>query len=58
MNKDQVHGRVEEAKGKIKEVTGQVVGNKSLEREGNVQKKAGKVTAGHGDHRQSSKKGK
>jgi uncharacterized protein YjbJ (UPF0337 family) len=49
MNKDQVKGRFEEAKGKIKEVTGQAVGNKSLEAKGNIQKNVGKIQAGFGD---------
>ena len=34
MNKDQVKGRVEEAKGKIKETTCKAVGNSDLEAEG------------------------
>jgi len=49
MNKEQVKGRVEEAKGKIKEVAGHVVGNKDLEVEGNIQKNKGKVGAGAAD---------
>jgi len=57
MNKDQVKGRVEEAKGKIKEVAGHVVGNKDLELEGEIQKNAGKVGAGLGDAKENIKKG-
>jgi uncharacterized protein YjbJ (UPF0337 family) len=49
MNKDQVKGRVKEAKGTIKEVAGKTVGNKDLENEGEFQKIAGKVQAGYGD---------
>jgi uncharacterized protein YjbJ (UPF0337 family) len=49
MNKDQVKGRVEEAKGAIKEVTGKVVGDKTLEAKGNVQKNLGKVQGKMGD---------
>ena len=49
MNKQQVKGRVDEAKGKIKEVAGHVVGNKDLEAKGNIQKNVGKVEAGLGD---------
>jgi uncharacterized protein YjbJ (UPF0337 family) len=56
MNKDQVKGRVEEAKGKVKEVAGHVVGNKDLELEGNVQKNVGKVQAGIGDLKEDVKK--
>lgn len=49
MNKDQVKGRVEELKGAVKEVAGNLVGNKSLETKGVVQKNAGKIQAGLGD---------
>lgn len=49
MNKDQVKGRVKEAKGSVKEATGKAVGNKDLENEGSVQKVAGRVQAGYGD---------
>ena len=56
MNKDQVKGRVEEAKGKIKEVTGNVVGDKETEVEGNIQKNIGKAQAGVGDLKEDIKK--
>lgn len=49
MNKDQVKGRIDEAKGKAKEVIGNVFGDKSMEIEGNVEKNLGKVRAGIGD---------
>ena len=49
MNKDQIRGRVEEAKGKIKEVTGKVVGNERLEAEGDAEQVAGKVQKAYGD---------
>ena len=49
MNKDQVKGRVEEAKGQVKEATGKAVGNKELEQKGTVQKAGGKLRAGYGD---------
>ena len=41
MNKDQVKGRVEEAKGKIKETAGRTVGNHDLEDRGTAQKVGG-----------------
>jgi len=56
MNKDQVKGRIEEAKGTVKEVTGKVVGDEELEAEGNVQKNIGKVQAGVGDLKEDIKK--
>jgi uncharacterized protein YjbJ (UPF0337 family) len=48
-NKDQVKGRVTEAKGKVKEVAGKLVGNEKLEAKGTAQKIAGKVQAKFGD---------
>jgi uncharacterized protein YjbJ (UPF0337 family) len=56
MNKDQVKGRLEEAKGKAKEVTGKAIGNKSLEQKGKVQNVGGKVQAGYGDLKEDIKK--
>jgi uncharacterized protein YjbJ (UPF0337 family) len=49
MNKDQVRGRVKEAKGKIKEVAGKLVGNEKLEEKGKVQKVLGEAQAKFGD---------
>ena len=49
MNKDQVKGRAEQAKGTIKEAAGKVVGNKNLEAEGKMDKVGGKAQATHGD---------
>jgi uncharacterized protein YjbJ (UPF0337 family) len=57
MNKDQVKGRIEEAKGKVKEVTGKAVGNKTLEAKGKVEKIGGKAQAGYGDLKDDLKKG-
>lgn len=55
MNKDQVKGRIEEAKGKMKEVAGKVSGDKKLEREGKIQNISGKVQAGVGDLKEDIK---
>ncbi|MGO9327215.1 MAG: CsbD family protein [Steroidobacteraceae bacterium] len=49
MNKDQVKGRAEETKGSIEEATGKVVGDKTLEAKGNIQKNLGKIRAKFGD---------
>ena len=49
INKDQVKGRIEEAKGKVKEVVGRVFGNKNLEVKGNIQKTVGAAQAFVGD---------
>lgn len=57
MNKDQVKGHVKEAEGKVKEVTGKVVGNKTLEQKGNLEKAVGEVQADYGDRKNDLKKG-
>lgn len=49
MNKDQTNGRIAEAKGKVKEVAGKIVGNKDLELKGKIQNTQGKVQAAFGD---------
>lgn len=49
VNKDQIKGRANEVKGAIKEATGDLVGNESLEAKGNVQKNLGKAQATYGD---------
>ena len=54
-NKDQVNGRIEETKGTIKEATGKVVGDKTLEAKGNIQRNLGKVQEKSGDVRQDVK---
>ncbi|MHB8742365.1 MAG: CsbD family protein [Sulfuricaulis sp.] len=45
INKDQVKGRVVEAKGNVNEVTGKLVGNEKLEAKGKVQKIVGEAQA-------------
>ena len=56
INKDQVQGRIDAAKGAVKEVTGKVVGNPTLEVKGNIEKNLGKVRALFGDIREDVKK--
>jgi uncharacterized protein YjbJ (UPF0337 family) len=55
MNKDQVKGRVEEAKGAVKETTGKAVGNPNLRDEGTLDKAAGKAQATYGDAKEKVK---
>jgi uncharacterized protein YjbJ (UPF0337 family) len=43
MDKDRIEGSVEQAKGKVKEVAGKVIGDSKLETEGKAQQIAGKV---------------
>ncbi len=49
MNKDQVAGRAKEAEGKVKEVSGRIIGNEKLEVKGTVEKNVGKAQAKLGD---------
>jgi len=55
MNKDQVSGRVEEAKGKLKEAAGKVVGSDRLKGQGQVDQAAGKVQKTYGDTKEQIK---
>ena len=43
MDKDRIEGAAHEAKGKVKEAAGKVIGDAKLETEGNAEKNAGKV---------------
>jgi uncharacterized protein YjbJ (UPF0337 family) len=49
MNKDQVNGRAETAKGNVKEAAGKIVGNERLASEGRAEQAAGKVQSTVGD---------
>jgi uncharacterized protein YjbJ (UPF0337 family) len=55
MNKDQVKGRMEQAKGSVKEATGKVVRSKKLEAEGQIDKATGKTQATYGDVKEDVK---
>ena len=55
MNKDQVKGRVEQAKGAVKETTGKAVGDRNLEGQGKVDKAVGKTQAAYGDAKEKVK---
>jgi uncharacterized protein YjbJ (UPF0337 family) len=54
-NKDQVRGRVKEAKGKIKEVAGRLLGDKTLQAKSKSQNTLGKAQAKFGDVKQRVK---
>jgi uncharacterized protein YjbJ (UPF0337 family) len=56
MNKDQVKGRVREAKGKVKEIAGKAVGNRRVEAEGDAEQLAGKVQKTYGDAKNEIRK--
>ncbi len=49
VNRDQIKGRLKKAEGKIKEVTGKVIGDKTLEDNGKTRKILGNIQAGYGD---------
>ena len=55
MNKDQVKGRAEEAKGSVKDAAGKVLGDREMQAEGKVDKAAGKVQATYGDAKEKAK---
>jgi len=55
MNKDQLAGRMEEAKGKLKEVAGKAVGSEKLEGKGIAEQAAGKVQKTYGDVKEKAK---
>ena len=56
INKDKVKGHVEEAKGAVKEATGKLVGNPTLEVKGNIEKNLGKAQAKVGDVKEDIRK--
>lgn len=56
MNKDQVKGDINKAKGSIKETTGKVFGDKDMENKGKVQNAAGKAQKGFGNLKEEIKK--
>jgi uncharacterized protein YjbJ (UPF0337 family) len=55
MNKDQVKGRLNEAKGKVKEETGKALGNPRMQGEGHAEKATGKAQGAWGDAKEKAK---
>lgn len=55
MNKEQVSGAVDEAKGKVKEGWGKLTDDKSTQAEGLVDQVKGKVEKAHGNLREDVK---
>lgn len=49
MDNDQMKGKLEQAKGYIKEKAGEATGNEELEEEGKTDKAAGSVREGYGE---------
>jgi uncharacterized protein YjbJ (UPF0337 family) len=56
MDKNQVKGQMHKAKGKVKEVTGRIIGNDKMEREGKLEHAKGTVRKGYGDVKSDVKK--
>ncbi|HWR12515.1 MAG TPA: CsbD family protein [Rectinemataceae bacterium] len=56
MNKDQVNGRIDEVKGKVKEAIGIAVGDKKLEKKGKAKRIKGAIQAEFGDVKAEIKK--
>lgn len=56
MNKEQVTGRANEAKGKVKEFAGKVVGDKSTQYTGKAEKHQGQVEAKTADLKNDAEK--
>jgi len=48
-NTDKIEGAIHEVKGKVKEVTGKIIGNPNLQAKGTVEKVSGKVQRKVGD---------
>ncbi|MEO6408523.1 MAG: CsbD family protein [Burkholderiaceae bacterium] len=57
MNNDQVKGRIDQAVGKVKEETGELVNDKELEVKGRAEKNAGKLQAEVGNVKEKLKDG-
>ena len=55
MNKDQVKGRIDEAKGNVKEEVGKAIGNPNLRDEGTADKVSGKTQKTFGDAKEKVK---
>ncbi|WP_024328401.1 CsbD family protein [Thioalkalivibrio sp. ALR17-21] len=49
MNKNQIKGRTDAAKGKVQEIAGDITGDKKTEQEGKMKKYGGKAEAAYGD---------
>ena len=56
MNRNQVKGRVREASGRLKQMTGKLFGNEWLQAKGGLKKAGGKVQTSYGDATDSARK--
>ncbi|MGI8653795.1 MAG: CsbD family protein [Pyrinomonadaceae bacterium] len=53
-NKDEVEGKLDQAKGAIKETVGNAVGNKDMEDEGTADRASGNVQEGYGEAKRTA----
>ena len=56
MNKDEIKGKAEKAKGYVKEEIGEAIGNPDLEAEGRGERTAGKVREAYGKAKEKVEK--
>lgn len=49
MNTHQLKGRIRQASGKVKEITGKLFRNQSVRAKGHAQQTGGRIQAGYGD---------
>lgn len=56
MNNDQIKGRAQDAKGKIKEATGKAIGNDRMRSQGQMDQATGKVQSQVGDAKEAVKR--
>ncbi|KAA0997399.1 CsbD family protein [Paraburkholderia panacisoli] len=56
MNKDQVKGRVKEAKGQLKEMVGKATGSATTKVKGRIEQIVGKTQATYGDAKEQFRK--
>jgi uncharacterized protein YjbJ (UPF0337 family) len=56
MNRDQVKGRVKEAKGQLKEMVGKATGNAMTKVKGRIEQVVGKIQASYGDAKEQFRK--
>jgi len=57
MNRHQIEGRVEQAKGKVKEVAGKLIRSDKLQVQGLADQAGGRIQATYGDARQAVRSG-
>jgi len=56
MNKNQAKGRIQETKGKVKQIAVRILDDEDMELEGRVRKNVGKVQSGFGNLKENLKK--